>query len=150
MIKKISSQQDLDKAVELLEQFLLETVYKDHTTGNINAMHLGRLVHLVMHGHYAWLAEIDGEAVGLLLAVREKNLWLPTVNEMRELVWYVKPEHRSGPIAGRLFLEYCRCAEKLLEEDKIDAFFTTRMPTTEQINLERRGFKLVEQTYLKD
>jgi hypothetical protein len=149
MIKKISSQEDLEQAVELLEEFILETVYKDHK-GDINTMHLGRLVHMIMHSHYAWLATVDDRAVGLLLAVREKNIWAPTLSQMRELVWYVKPEHRQGAIAGRLFLEYCKAAERLLEEGQIDGFFTTRMASTEQINLERRGFKLVEQTFLKE
>lgn len=149
MIKQIKSDEDLDQAIELLVQFIKETVYKDHDS-DINRMHLGRLVHMIMHSHYAWLALVDDLPVGLLLAVREKNIWAPTLSQMRELVWYVKPEHRTGPIAGRLFLEYSRCADQLLEQGKIDGYFTTRMASTEPVNLERRGFKLVEQTYLKE
>jgi hypothetical protein len=38
----------------------------------------------------------------------------------------------------------------LLEQDKIDGYFTTRMTTTEDIDLERRGFRLTEKTYLKE
>jgi hypothetical protein len=149
MIKQISSPEDIQQAVALLKEFIKETVYKDHEQ-YFNEMHLGKMVHMVMHGHYAWLATIDDEAIGILLAVKEPNMWAPSQKQMRELVWYVKPEHRQGVSAGRLFLEYCRVAEELLEQGGIQGYFTTRMSSTEDINLERRGFKLVEQTYLKD
>jgi len=69
---------------------------------------------------------------------------------MRELVWYVRPEYRQGANAGKLFLEYCKTADELLDRGEIDGYFTTNMPTTNPINLERREFKLVEQTYLKE
>lgn len=149
MIKKISSQEDIQQAIKLLEEFILETVYKGYKE-DINTMHLGKMVHMVMHNHYAWLATIDDEPVGILLAVREANMWAPSQKQMRELVWYVKPEHRSGAIAGRLFLEYCKTAESLLEQGHIFGFFTSTQSTTQDINLERRGFKLVEKTFLKE
>jgi hypothetical protein len=149
MIKKIKSSEDISKAIVLLKEFIKETVYKDREE-HLNEMHLGKMVHMIMHGHYAWLAEVDNEPVGLLLAVKEPNMWAPSQKQMRELVWYVKPEHRSGATAGRLFLEYCKTAESLLEEGAINGFFTSTQSTTQDINLERRGFKLVEKTFLKE
>lgn len=149
MIKQIQSQEDIRQAIELLKEFIKETVYKDHAE-NISEMHLGKMVHMVMHNHYAWLASLDDEAVGLLLAVKEANMWAPTQKQMREIVWYVKPEHRQGATAGRLFLEYCRQAEELMEQEEIQGYWTTRMTSTDSVNLERRGFKLREQTYLKE
>lgn len=150
MIKKISSSEDIEKAIILLKEFLKETVYKDIYPANDSTMHLGKMVHLIMHNHYAWLAEIDDEPVGLLLALKEPNLWAPSLSQMRELVWYVRPEHRTGPTAGKLFLEYCRVADALLKDGEIQGYFTTRMTTTKDVGLERRGFTLVEQTYLKE
>jgi hypothetical protein len=49
-----------------------------------------------------------------------------------------------------LFKTYCQQGEKLLEENKIEGYFTTRMTTTDEIDLERRGFRLTEKTYLKE
>lgn len=149
MIKEIKSSEDINKAIVLLKEFIRETVYRDHEQ-QVNEMHLGKLVHMIMHGHFAWLAELDDRPVGILLAVKEPNMWAPSQKQMRELVWYVLPEHRSGATAGRLFLEYCRVADELLEQGQIQGYFTTRMATTEPVNLERRGFRLTEQTYLKE
>lgn len=149
MIKQIKSSEDINKAIVLLKEFIRETIYKDHED-QVNEMHLGKMVHLIMHNHYAWLAELDDDPVGILLAVKEPNMWAPSQKQMRELVWYVKPEHRQGATAGRLFLEYCRVADELLAQGQIQGYFTTRMTTTEEVNLERRGFRLTEQTYLKE
>lgn len=150
MIKKICSQEDIQKAIILLQEFVKETIYRDLYPAASNEMHLGKMVHLIMHNHYAWLAELDGEPAGILLAIKEANMWAPTQKQMRELVWYVKPEHRTGPTAGRLFLEYCRVADQLLKEGEIQGYFTTRMTTTRDQGLENRGFRLTEQTYLKE
>jgi hypothetical protein len=150
MIKQINSTEDIEKCIGLLELFLQDTAYKDIYRGRANHMHLGRLVHLFMHKHYVWLAEIDGEPAGILIALKESNIWSPGQQQLRELVWYVKPEYRSGAIGGRLFVTYCQCAEELKSKGEIDGYFTTRMTTTTDINLTRRGFKLMVQTYLKD
>jgi len=62
----------------------------------------------------------------------------------------VLPTHRKSQIGGRLFVHYCHRAEELLKQGKIQGYFTTQMTTTKAIDLERRGFKLMERTYLKD
>ena len=149
MIKQIKSSEDINQAVGLLKQFIKETVYRNHVE-HFNEMHLGKMVHMIAHAHYAWMATVKEEPVGILLAVKEGNMWAPSQKQMRELVWYVLPEHRQGAQAGRLFLEYCRVADELLAQGEIQGYFTTRMSSTEEVNLERRGFKLMEQTYLKE
>jgi len=149
MIKQIKSSEDINKAIVLLKEFVKETIYKDHSE-QVNEMHLGKMVHFIMNGHYAWLAELDNEPVGILLAVKEPNMWAPSEKQMRELVWYVKPEHRQGATAGRLFLEYCRVADSLLKDGEIQGYFSSVMASTTDIDFERRGFKKMEQIYLKE
>jgi hypothetical protein len=150
MIKQIKSHEDIAKAVELLKLFVKETVYRDLYPQHGNEMHLGKMVHSIMSSHYAWLAELDGKAVGILLAVKEQNMWAPSQRQLREIVWYVLPEYRSGSVAGRLFLEYCQTADELLTAGEIQGYFTSTMTSTTDIDLERRGFKKMEQTYLKE
>ena len=150
MIKQIKSSEDIEQAIGLIKLFLADTVYKDLYPSNDNTMHLGKLIHAIAHSHYAWLGLVNDEPVGLLLAVKENNIWAPTQCQMRELVWYVKPEYRNTTIGGKLFLEYCRRADELLKDGTIQGYFTTRMTNTDQMNLERRGFRLMEQTYLKE
>ena len=149
MIKRIQSSEDITKAIVLLQAFLKESTYKQYVELQ-NTQHLGKLIHAIMHSHFAWIAEVNDEPVGLLLALKERNTWIPSLTQLRELVWYVVPEHRTSGIGGRLFIEYCRQAEELMNADVIQGYFTTRMDNTQAVNLERRGFRMVEQTYLKE
>jgi hypothetical protein len=84
------------------------------------------------------------------MSVKEPNMWLPSAKELREVVWYVKPEHRKSTVGGKLFLQYCKKGDELLARGDIQGYFTTQMTTTRTIDLESRGFKLTERTFLKE
>ena len=137
-------------AIRLLQDFLKETAYAQSVEAANDIEHLGKLVFTVMNNGYIWIAYIDDKPAGLLMAVKEKNLWAPQHSELRELVWFVKEEHRKTSIGGRLFKTFCDMGDALLKDGKIDGYFTTRMTTTDDIDLERRGFRLTEKTYLKE
>lgn len=150
MIKQIGTMVEARDAIRLLQEFLLETPYLQAPDAAHNMEHLGKIVITVMNHGFIWIAYNDKEPVGLLMAVKEPNMWAPTCYELKELVWFVKKEHRRSTIGGRLFKTFCSCAEQLLAQGKIQGYFTTRMTTTDDIDLERRGFRLTEKTYLKE
>lgn len=104
---------------------------------------------MLQHG-YIWLYFNGLVAVGLLVAVKEQNVWMPSKTSLRELVWFVRQEYRGTVGAGRLFIEFCQRAEQLLNNNDIQGYFTTRMTTTQDYDLESRGFRLTEKLYLKD
>jgi hypothetical protein len=62
----------------------------------------------------------------------------------------VREQYRTSVLAGRLFITFCNVAQRLLETDNIVGYFTTRMSTTADYDLERRGFRLTEKLYFKD
>jgi hypothetical protein len=62
----------------------------------------------------------------------------------------VREAYRGTTGAGRLFVEFCKTGESLLNSGEIQGYFTTRMTTTTDYDLERRGFRLTEKLYLKD
>jgi hypothetical protein len=150
MIKQAKSLQEINDCIDLLQCFLKNTVYKQSISASANREHLGRLVKAVNTSGDIWIAYKDKIPAGLLLAVIEPNMWAPKISHYRELVWFVKEEYRSTPIGGRLFLTYCRRAEELMSKGVIQGYFTTQMTTTSPIDLESRGFRSVERTYLKE
>jgi hypothetical protein len=147
---KLAEYKDALVAIELLRSFLQETSYKQAERASRNTEHLAKIVWMAQQYGYLWLAYVDDEPVGLLMAVKEPNIWFPEAHELRELVWYVLPEHRDSSIGGRLFLAYCQKAEQLLKDQKIQGYFTTKMATTAGIDLEKRGFRQTESTYIKE
>ena len=150
MIKRCQTMIDCRDAIDLLAEFLIETAYQQGQEIITDREHLGKMVFTVMNTGFVWLAYVEDKPVGLLMAPIEKNLWVPKYSQLRELVWFVLPDYRKSTIGGRLFKAYCQQGEKLLEENKIEGYFTTRMSTTDEIDLERRGFRLTEKTYLKE
>ncbi len=147
---RLASHKDTMIIIGLLRSFLGETSYKQAQRATENLEHLCKLVWTVQQHGYIWLAYINERPVGLLMAIKEPNMWVPEAKELREIVWYVLPEYRKSSIGGKLFLTYCELGNDLLHSKLIDGYFTTRMPTTDSIDLERRGFRLTEQTYLKE
>lgn len=150
MIKLAKSLLDARHVIALMQSFLKETSYSQALAASNDVEHLGKLSFTFMQHGYVWLAFVKEQPVGMLIATVEPNMWSPKNRQMRELIWYVLPEHRKTSIGGRLFAKYCEQGEQLLEQGKIDGYFTTRMITTDPVGLERRGFKLKEMTYLKE
>jgi N-acetylglutamate synthase-like GNAT family acetyltransferase len=146
---RLATRSDLVPIADLVCEFLQETSYSAHID-EIDIEHIRRLVFACLHGGYIWLYTVDEEIVGLLAAVREPNMWMPHKLSLRELIWYVKPQYRKSPSAGKLFVRFCKEADELLNNSKIDGYFTTRMSATDDYDLESRGFRLTEKLYLKD
>lgn len=146
---RLATRADLNTVTDLLVEFLTNTAYNKHIEV-IDRQHLAKIVFSVLHNGYIWLYFNGEVAVGMLVAVREQNVWQPTKTSLRELVWYVRDEYRKTIGSGRLFIKFCEQGEQLMTEKKIDGYFTTRMSSTQDYDLESRGFRLTEKLYLKD
>lgn len=141
---------DVQIAINLLIEFLKETSYGIEEIDYAGREHLGKLIYTIINtNNYVWIAEAESRPVGILIALVEPNMWMPKLKQMRELVWFVLPEYRNTTIGAKLFLEYCKTAQELLDKKSIVGYFTTVMPTTKSIDLEKRGFELKEHTYFK-
>jgi hypothetical protein len=147
---KLADHNDTLAIVDLLRKFLTETSYSQAQQASQDTEHLCKLTWIIQQHGYIWLAFKDEKPVGLLMAVREPNMWLPRAQELREVVWYVVPEHRSSTVGGKLFLQYCKKGDELLAAGEIQGYFTTQMTTTKSIDLKSRGFKQTETTFLKE
>lgn len=148
---RLATRQDLNLVVELLIEFMHEGAYEKHTD-EPDREHLKRLVFNIIYIGYVWLW-IDEESdtpAGFLAAFKEPNIWMPRKFQLRELAWYVRPEYRGRMAGGRLFVEFCRKGDELMKSGEIAGYATTRMTTTGDYDLERRGFRLTEYMYLKD
>jgi len=146
---RLATRSDLNLVTDLLIEFLSNTSYNNHTLV-VDREHIKKMVFSILHHGYIWLLFNEEIAVGLLVAVKEQNTWMPDKTSLRELVWFVREEYRGTLGAGRLFIKFCEQAETLLNNNEIQGYFTTRMTTTRDYDLESRGFRLTEKLYIKD
>lgn len=146
---RLATRADLTAIAGLLEEFLLETDYAEHCE-EIDNEHLRKLVFAVLHQGYIWVLCHNDIIVGCLIAVKEQNVWMPNKVSLRELVWYVQEPYRKTIGAGRLFIKFCEQGDVMMKRGDIQGYFTTRMTSTTDYDLESRGFRLTEKLYLKD
>lgn len=143
---------DIDDIAEMFLDFAKDSTYAHLVPSEVQDTDIEHIKHVIfccMHAGFVLIAEIDNEPVGFLVAIRQPNMWYPGTMTLQENVWYVKSQHRKTSIGGKLWLEYCRRAEEMIAQGQIDRYTTTRMNTTADINLEKRGFRLTEHLYIK-
>ena len=150
MIKQAHTLMDARHVINLMQHFLNDTSYSQAEDASRDVEHLGRLAFTFINNGYVWLAFDGEEPVGMLAAVMEPNMWNPKVRQMRELIWYVVPEKRKSTVGGRLFKQYCLKGEELKQAGKINVYFTSMMSSTQACDLESRGFRCTERTYIKE
>lgn len=146
MIRLAQTMQDISSVIDLLQDFLTETSYSQGIEISQDREHLGKISAKVQRNGYIWFAPQQG----LLMAIKEPNLWAPDLVSLRELVWYVRPEYRNSTVAGRLFREFLNEGDRLKQLGQIAATVTTAMTTTRTLDYSRWGFRLTEQTYIKE
>ena len=146
---RLATRADLNNVTDLLLEFLTETSYSNHCA-EPDAEYLKRLVFSVLHQGYIWILFDADKPQGILVSIKEASIWMPNKISLRELVWYVRPEYRGTVSAGRMFVKFCEQGDKLLESGDISGYFTTRMSTTADYDLERRGFRQTEKLYIKE
>ena len=147
---RLADFRDTRVITDLLRDFLQETAYEQASLAANDFEHLAKVIWTVQQHGRIWLAYKEEQPQGLLMATVNPNMWYPQARELRELVFYVRPQVRNSTLAGRLFKEFCDYGDQLRAQGRIQGYFTTRMSTTTDFGLERRGFRLVEQTYLKE
>lgn len=147
---KLATTDDTLTIVGLLKEFLGETSYVLAEQAAKDFEHLCKITWMTLQHGYIWIAYDQDKAVGILMAIKEPNMWLPKAHELKEIVWYIRPEYRRHSLGGKLFLNYCKKGEELLKSNLIQGYFTTRMTTTDTIDYESRGFRKTEETYLKE
>lgn len=140
---------DMVSIANLIEEEIKESTYGLHVD-TVDSNHIRRLVMGVLHVGYIWVYEREGKIVGMLAALKEPNIWVPERVVLKEAAWFVKPEYRGSVGAGKLFIKFCQQGESLLANGEIAGYFTTRMASTGDYDLESRGFRLVEKLYLRD
>lgn len=94
------------------------------------------------------VSEDQGQITGTILSMRVQDIWVPDVIRLRELAWWVQPEYRSTTTGARLFSEYRRQAQEMLDNKKITGYTITKLSTSPDFDYERRGFKFIEATYM--
>ena len=110
--------------------------------------HVSKLMEMMIAGRGFIL--IDDKHRGFLAAIVTGNVWCPEVLELRELAWWVNPDHRNGTVGGRLWTEFDRKATKMIDDGRIDFVCTSVLSNSPFIDFTKRNYKLLEATFFRE
>lgn len=90
---------------------------------------------------------IDDKGRGMLAAIVVPNVWCPKMRELKELAWWVEPEHRDGSVGGRLFIKFNEIAETYLGSGRVQSVCMSLLENSSLKTLP--GYKKIESTFLR-
>lgn len=117
-------------------------------SNNFDAGYIQQLLMTMIAGRGFVLID-DGER-GFLAAITSPNIWYPSLLELSELAWWVKPEHRNSTIGGKLWLTFDKEAEAMKQAGRIQYIKTSLTVLSPAVDYEKRGYKQLETAYIKE
>jgi GNAT superfamily N-acetyltransferase len=97
-----------------------------------------------------WLAEIDGEIVGICGALVYPMYFNPSALVVQELWWWLTPASRGSGAGGKMFKQI----EQWAKEKDASALFMIALEDNRVKKMEnlyiRAGFKPMERTFIKE
>ena len=148
MIRK-ATRYDIPRLLEMVEAYALEMPVKSLSeVKNHHPKDVEQLLFEIIMGRGFIL--IDQHMTGVLIALKNKNIWSKTVVELNELLWWVEPDHRNGTIGGRLWKEFDRMAEEMLKAGTIQMVVTSVSPIGPMIDYTKRGYSILGASFFRE
>ena len=146
---RLANKFDIPILIAMIQEFSKETLiqkYKDETL--CDKKYVGNLLYSLIVGR--GFIVIDEDLKGMIIAMITPNVWCPKSNQLNELAWWVAPEARNGLLGGKLWIEFNKQAQKLLDEKRIDVVMTSLMANSPKIDYSKRGFKQLHTTFFRE
>ena len=138
---------------EAIKRFMIDFANANPFKGLHNPhykdMYANRLIDKIRKNGVALVAEKDGEIIGMLLAMVQGDIWLPIIKTMREVAWWVDPEHRGSSAGAKLLAEYTKVGDQLVDNNIISAYTITTLGMGDHLNLQKRGWSPIETNFVK-
>ena len=140
--------QDYDDIMAMMINFANSSPYSALQNPEYNDTYIRRLLDSFANKGCILLGIVEQKPVGMLIAQIQTDAWLPDIKTMKEVAWWVEPEHRFGTLGYRLLKEYVKVGKKLVEEQHIEGFTLTNMEISPDFDLEKRGWRPIETNYI--
>lgn len=113
-----------------------------------NELHIRTLLAHIFAGQgVVFIAEREEQPVGMLIAIKNANIWDPDLVVMNELCYWVEPEHRGGTSGYRLLAAYKEHCDRLKELGIIESYTLSKMVNSPDLDYGRFGFEKLEETW---
>lgn len=148
MSVRLANRYDIDVIVNMMKHYadagpveiLRDVQNEEHVRKFITAI-------LVGSGRI-WLAERENRVIGMLISVRNPNLWNPQLVYLQELAWWVEPEFRNTTAGARLLYAYRNYAIDEIEAKRIVGYTISKMINSPDFDYSKLGMTKLEETWI--
>lgn len=138
---------DLPHVIEMLKHFRGQTPI-DMMKECDNELYVNKLFHTILVGGGVALIAEKEKPIGMIMGVMDQNVWDPSITMLRELVYWVEPEHRNSTAGYRLLKAYNEAAKELVEQNRIKLYTMTKMVNSPDIDFSRFGYTKTEEVWV--
>ena len=144
---RLANKFDLPVVLDMLRNFRNHTPIDMMRECN-NEEYINKLFHhVILGGGVALIAE-DKDVAGMIIGVKDQNVWDPEIKVLRELVYWVEPEYRGTTAGYKLLLKYNKLAQELVDAQKINMYTMTKMVNSPDLDFTRFGYKKTEEVWV--
>jgi len=138
---------DLPNVLDMLRNFRSNTPIEMMRECN-NEEYISKLFHhIILGGGVALIAE-DKNTAGMIIGVKDQNIWDPNLKVLRELVYWVEPQYRGSTAGYKLLLQYNKLAQELIDGNKINMYTMTKMVNSPDLDFTKFGYKKTEEVWV--
>lgn len=143
---RLANKFDLEACWEMMCQYASEAGIPALADKNAhNQQHIYDLLGSIIAGRGFVL--IDDKQRGMIAAIIQRNFWCPSVIELREVAWWVHPDHRHRSIGGRLFRSFNAQAQILRDNGRVNVVFLSLLEQSPVKALP--GYRRMDSTFVK-
>jgi len=104
--------------------------------------------HILAGAGVAFVVEEDNKPVGIIAGIIDHNIWDPGIYVMRELLFWVEPEHRGTTAGYRLIKAYNAAGQKLVDDGRIMMYTMTKMVNSPDLHFDKFGYRKAEEIWV--
>lgn len=105
------------------------------------------LLHIFAGRGFAYVSEDSSGIHGMILALKNPNLWDEDAYAMHEVAYWVNPEKRGGTAGYKLIKAYVDHCKRLKEQGEISYFTISKMSSSPDLDYGRFGFTKLEEMW---
>lgn len=141
---------DLTRILQLLQQFAEQACVGFRSWQPRDQERMTRVVQNWITHHYVRVAQVNHTVTGMIIAERGTDFWDPERVILQERAWYVDPDWRGHRSSAELWRAWQQDSDRFVSRDQVQAVLLSTQGSHTAFDPGRRGWRLIEQVWIKE
>lgn len=139
---------DMPHVFEMIKKFQKQEQISGDLTDSLDFAYLTKLYHhMIVGGGLVLVATDDSKVIGMILGIKNNNIWFPHQIALKEMMIWVDEEYRDKGVGYKLVTQYNSIAEQMMNTKEINQYTMSVTKGFGKLNYEKFGYKKIEETW---